>query len=171
MLTLGIDPGLRFGRLTVLSRDGHIRMRAAYRCQCDCGQEVRIEGYKLRKGHTRSCGCLKRERTAVMGHATRKHGHWIGGAESPTYQSWRAMVKRCTQPTAANWKYYGGRGIRVCARWREGFEAFLADMGERPPATTLDRYPDNDGNYESGNCRWATPKQQAQNRRQPTVAA
>jgi hypothetical protein len=76
------------------------------------------------------------------------------------------MVKRCSNPRSWAWKYYGGRGIDVCARWRQSFADFLADMGERPAGLTLDR-KNNDGNYEPKNCRWATRAEQSQNRRKP----
>ena len=82
---------------------------------------------------------------------------------TPTYRSWASMIQRCTNEKRHNYAYYGGRGITVCVRWRD-FDAFLADMGERPDGTTLDRI-DNEGNYEPGNCEWATPKQQSNNRR------
>jgi hypothetical protein len=75
------------------------------------------------------------------------------------------MRKRCLDRNHENYPLYGGRGITICARW-ESFESFLADMGERPDGTTLDRFPDRDGNYEPGNCRWATPVEQAHNREQ-----
>ena len=83
---------------------------------------------------------------------------------SPTWNSWVAMRQRCTTPSAPSYERYGGRGITVCDRWRD-FANFLADMGVRPAGMTLDRWPDNDGNYEPSNCRWATPKDQAANRR------
>ena len=98
-------------------------------------------------------------------HGNETHGHYSGGQQSPTYVSWRSLIQRCTNPNKINWKYYGGRGITICKRWRESFEAFLEDMGERPDFTSIDRI-DNDGNYEPGNCRWATRKQQRANQRE-----
>ncbi len=93
-----------------------------------------------------------------------RHGHTSNGNISPTYQSWSHMKRRCTDPNVKAWKDYGGRGIKVCDRWLESFENFLADMGEKPPGLTLDR-KNNDGSYEPSNCRWATREEQAINKR------
>lgn len=92
-----------------------------------------------------------------------RHGHTAYRTISPTYAAWTNMLRRCTNPAYMNYRYYGGRGITVCARWRR-FENFLADMGECPEGLTLDRM-DSESNYEPSNCRWATRKEQAQNRR------
>jgi hypothetical protein len=89
-----------------------------------------------------------------------------GMRHTKEYQTWRAMKDRCDSKTPANWRVYGGRGITVCERWRTSFLNFLADMGQRPgPEYSLDRYPNNDGNYEPGNCRWATQMEQVANSR------
>ncbi len=83
----------------------------------------------------------------------------------PEWHSWRSMIQRCTNPNNKNFKHYGGRGITICDRWRFSFAAFWEDMGMRPGGTQLDRYPNNDGNYEPGNCRWATGSENSNNRR------
>jgi len=93
----------------------------------------------------------------------RIHGKW----NTSEYRSWQQMIQRCYNPKRPQYKYWGGRGITVCDRWRKSFQAFLEDMGPRPKGALLDRYPNNDGNYEPGNCRWATQSEQNSNRRRP----
>lgn len=154
--------GLTFGRLRVIRRAENRNSRSRWFCVCDCGSETIIDGGSMRLGHTQSCGCLNRDVTLA---ATIKHGHTMDGT-SRTYNSWRGMKDRCSHESHSLWHRYGGRGIIVCDRWlgSSGFSNFLNDMGERPERMTLDRHPNPDGNYEPGNCRWATSSQQNRNR-------
>ena len=153
--------GSRFGRLLAKQR---IRKnnQTSYLCECDCGQTTIVLHGNLRgRSHTQSCGCLQRERTSA---ASLTHGE-SRSPRTPEYQSWADMIKRCEEPTFITFKNYGGRGIKVCKRWRESYERFLADMGRKPTHKhTLDRI-NVDGDYKPSNCRWATWKQQNNNKR------
>lgn len=124
--------------------------------ECSCGARDTVRLDSFRKGAVACRPCSKK------GNA---YGATHGQHKSRTYASWRAMINRCENPKEPGYDYYGGRGITVCSRWRESFEDFLADLGERPSGKTLDRFPDKDGNYEPGNCRWATPAEQLRNTR------
>lgn len=158
------DGKTRFGRLTLICEDMQAR-RANQRyakCQCDCGTAKSINIYSLRNGISKSCGCMRNEMNIAR---SLTHGE-AGANKTPEYRSWADAKSRCYNPNVRNFDQYGGRGIRMCERWRNSFEAFLEDMGRRPsPNHTLDRYPDNNGDYEPGNCRWATYSQQGRNKR------
>ena len=154
--------GERLGRLRVISRVKNQGRSATWLCRCDCGNEITLTSGEFRRGRTQSCGCLGRE-LQIKRQTTHGQGRWQD--RSPAYVSWLNMKSRCYNPNHRAFSYYGGRGIRVCKRWLNSFENFLADMGDRPPGTTLDRYPDQDGDYEPSNCRWATKTEQQNNLR------
>lgn len=163
--------GQRFGRLVVLKLAGRRSATdriARWICRCDCGVITNpLSGSALRSGETKSCGCLRSDVTAWR---NTKHGTAPRGKRAPEYNAWKEMRKRCNNPNYKDYKHYGGRGIQVCKRWAS-YENFLADMGEKPEPKrlySLDRYPNNDGNYEPRNCRWATQKQQIANQRPPS---
>lgn len=151
--------GARYGRLVVIRTASRLRGHRRYRCECECGRQVTVRRDNLADGSTRSCGCLEAE---SRGKSSVTHGL----SKHPLYKVWQGMRNRCYNERQPHYPRYGGRGIRVCARWLgpDGFPNFLADMGERPDGLSLDRI-DNDGDYEPGNVRWATASQQALNRR------
>lgn len=169
--------GKHFGRLTVIKDSGRRdKSGSAYWvCQCECGGISEVRTHSLTGGHTRSCGCLlsesgRRQITSLLAQGKRgkphiKHGHAPGGKRpSRTYCAWKGAKNRCFNMNEPGWIDYGGRGITMCERWRNSFRNFLADMGEVRPGLSLDRI-NNDGNYEPGNCRWATQAEQHANRR------
>ena len=155
--------GKVFGRLKCLypverRSNGH----TLYACECECGARVYATCSNMKSCHTQSCGCLQIEVTSI---ANRTHGK----SQTKTYRRWCQMIQRCHKPYAQNYPAYGGRGIRVCDRWRYSFENFLADMGEAPEGKWIERQ-DNDGDYTPENCMWATPSEQGLNTRRAQAA-
>jgi len=152
----------QYGRLTVLFASG--LRRRHWICQCSCGAIKEISKYAVSYGGTTSCGCFRSENSRTI---NLKHGM----SRTIEHCSWKRMIARCYKPGDPVYKHYGGRGITVCEEWRESFSRFLADVGPRPPNPpgrkrfySLDRI-DNNGNYEPGNVKWSTPKQQSRNTR------
>lgn len=154
---LSVPIGQRFGRLVVAGPAPRIDKNTRWECRCDCGNVIGCRPAHLKNGNIQSCGCLASERAR-----DRLTTH--GRALSPLYARWIGMLTRCLYQATRGYRNYGGRGIKVCERWKK-FENFLADMGECPsPKHTLDRIEVN-GDYEPGNVRWATPQEQAANTR------
>jgi hypothetical protein len=161
MIELPTLVGRKFGKLTVLSFSHTEKQKRFWNCECKCGNVVQKYTNTLTNGRTKSCGCLLGE---VLRKRNTTHGQTIGKPSSE-YLAWQCMFARCYNPNTKRFKNHGGRGIKVCKRWYK-FENFFEDMGNKPtPLHSLDRYPDNDGNYTKSNCRWATQKQQCSNRR------
>lgn len=148
-----------YGLLTVIAYAGRRSYRVKKKeqqwlCRCQCGKYSVVTIGNLRDGNTRSCGCTKI-----------KHRHTAGPKKSSEYRAYLSMKDRCCRPENHAYSQYGGRGICVCDRWLDSFQNFIADMGPKPdPSYSLDR-KENNGNYEPGNCRWATRTEQARNTR------
>ena len=160
MRTAKANVGERFGRLTVISLSHKDKSRSWHVwVKCSCGTEKTVKFSTLSSGGIRSCGCLRDEQARVNAiSSSTTHGM----TRTPTYATWSAMLARCANPGANSYGTYNG--VSVCTRWLK-FENFLADMGRRPDGMSLDRFPDRKGGYNPENCRWATPKEQALNRK------
>jgi len=158
--------GRRFGRLVVVSRSvANKWSQACWLCRCDCGTDVTVPHYRLRHGGAKSCGCARREAAsrvaATNGRAVTTHGM----SQAPEYSVWLGMKTRCYNSGDHSFSNYGGRGISICERWLHSFENFYVDMGPRPNSYyQIDRI-NNDGNYESENCRWVFPTINRRNQR------
>ena len=151
--------GKRFNRWLVKSpSEKRANGLVMWLCYCECGTERLVRSSDLTTGHSQSCGCLSKEALSLQ---RLKHGHSKDG-KSKTYKAWKNMLQRCRYEKDKYYEIYGGRGIKVCDRWKE-FVNFLEDMGERPEGKTIDRI-DGDGNYEPSNCKWSTLKEQNNNR-------
>lgn len=142
--------GQKYSRLTAIERV----KGSLWRFRCDCGTEIERTANSVRSGNTKSCGCLRRETTIAK---NASHGM----TDHPLYSRWAGMIQRCTNPKHVGYKNYGAKGVKVCERWMS-FENFLADMGVPDEGMTLDR-KESDGDYEPGNCRWATAAEQSRN--------
>lgn len=152
--------GQKFNSLTVIDyAESDKKSQTKFKCICDCGKEHIALGSRIKNGYTKSCGCLRIEKSRENGLASTQHGMYT----TKIYYLWRGMKQRCENPTAHGYPWYGAKGVKVCDRWQK-FENFFADMGEKPEGLSLDRI-NPFGNYEPENCRWADAKTQRLNTR------
>lgn len=142
--------GERYGRLVAIERAGRQGRNVCWKFKCDCGKEVVHQIANVRHGTTQSCGCYRDEKLVER---VRTHGHRINRTTSRTLNQYNHAKNRCFSPRNKHYANFGGRGITMCDRWREGFQNFLDDMGECPDGLSLQRIDEN-GNFEPGNCEW-----------------
>lgn len=154
--------GERFGRLVVVGEGSHVGKSRAWRCLCDCGAQANVTTGQLRTNGTKSCGCATIEATVAR---STKHGMAHRGERGALYTTWKGMRQRCNDPKATNYRYYGGRGIKVCREWDDfaTFHSWALHSGYAA-GLTLDRERNNEG-YSPSNCRWVTRKVQMKNTR------
>lgn len=153
----------RFGRLVAMTPT-HFNNRTAWLCQCDCGKLTTVMTHRLAGEVTQSCGCFRKDYLSNRAVARNTiHGHNTKTNRTGAHKSWAAMMSRCNCPSDGSYFEYGGRGIKVCERWKD-FVNFLSDMGERPLGKSIDRI-DVDGGYSPDNCKWSTASEQQQNKR------
>lgn len=151
----------QFGRWRVLETALNMKKNSMWKCRCSCGTTRLVSKANILRGGSLGCGC-KRLETLVARNTS--HGNAPRKRATKSYSVWTGIIERCNNKNSKKYKNYGGRGISVCQQWLK-FENFLADMGHRPDGLSIDRI-NNDGNYEPGNCRWATKKEQNLNTRQ-----
>lgn len=162
---LDVKKGERYNRLVVIKENEKINGKRYFLFMCDCGNTTNVALNSVRRGNTKSCGCLQKEALIKENKKRIKHNM----SRSLLYKTWVAIKRRCYNKDSHNYKSYGGRGIKVCDRWKDSFENFYLDMGEKTtPRHSIDRINVN-GNYEPSNCRWATIKEQANNKQNSRI--
>ena len=159
--------GLKFNRLTVIGRLPNIGCKALWECVCECGNKTKCLTSQLKSGNKKSCGCYRRE---VLLQLSTSHGMATVGNVAVEYRAWLSIKERCYNNKSKSYKDYGGRGIGMFDEWVNDFDSFLSYIGMRPSKNhSVDRFPNNNGHYEPGNVRWATPKEQAGNTRKSVI--